>query len=110
MTNGDKIRQMSDEELMKLIIDEPWCDIECPNGDVSCDTCLYAFLKASDKEEALAILESKRDGFFECNMTYCRCNLYGKCTNPCYLDCPYYSLRQSLRELMRKYEEIVTKL
>ena len=56
------------------------------------------------------LMESKRDGFFECNMKSCTYNVSSKCTNPCYIDCPFHSLRQSLRELVHKYEEIVTKI
>ena len=56
------------------------------------------------------LMESKRDGFFDCNMTYCMYNVNERCVNSCYVDCHYYSLRNSLRELVNKYEEIVTKL
>lgn len=106
MTNGDKIRHMSDEELAQMLSDEPWCN-GCPWDDTPCETCLLAYVKRSDDND---ILESKREGFFKCSMTNCVCCFDGKCTNPCYLDCPYYSLRQSLRELVKKYEEIVVHL
>ena len=56
------------------------------------------------------IMESKRDGFFDCDMRYCMYNVNERCTNCCYIDCEYYSLRNSLRELVNKYEEIVVKL
>lgn len=56
------------------------------------------------------IMESKRDGFFDCDMNYCMFNVKDRCTNCCYIDCKYYSLKNSLRELVNKYEEIVTKL
>lgn len=109
MTNGDRIRQMSDEELVHLIMDEPWCTTGegCPEGNIDCHTCLHSFMTSSDKAD---ILESKLDGFFDCNMRNCTYAVNGKCTNSCYLDCPYYSLRQSLRELVKKYEEIVCKI
>lgn len=108
MTNGDKIRQMSDEELISLIENEPWCRSgkDCSYTD-TCGNCLHYYIKAENIDD---ILESKREGFFECSMTNCVCCFDGKCTNPCYLDCTYYSLRQSLRELVKKYEEIVVHL
>lgn len=56
------------------------------------------------------IMESKRDGFFDCDMHYCMYNVKERCANCCYIDCEYYSLRNSLRELVNKYEEIVVKL
>ena len=56
------------------------------------------------------LMESKRDGYFECDMYTCCHQFRGKCVNPCYIDCPYFSLRNSLRELVNKYEEIVNKL
>lgn len=106
MTNGDRIRQMNDEELVELIMNEPWCD-ECPDGKSTCHNCLHSFITSSDKAD---ILESKRDRFFDCNLIQCTYAVNGKCTNSCYLDCHYYSLRQSLRELVKKYEEIVVKI
>lgn len=56
------------------------------------------------------LMESKRDGFFDCDMNYCVHNINNRCTNSCYIDCHYFSIKNSLRELVRTYEEIVTKL
>lgn len=106
MTNGDLVRQMTDDELVNFIKDEPWCGDNC-QYDMDCDSCLDSFITSFDKTD---ILESRRDGFFDCNMKNCTYAIRGKCTNPCYLDCPFYSLRQSLRELISGYEKIVTKI
>ena len=108
MSNGDRIRQMSDDELVDLIENEPWCKTgkECSYLD-DCRSCLLNYIRSDD---AIDILESKRDGFFECHMTSCKYIVKGRCANSCYVDCPFYSMRQSLRELIHTCEGIVTEL
>ncbi len=109
MTNGDKIRQMSDEELAEFIAGDKAC-MNMPESEckyVNCDACLLKYIKTEAYNE---LLESRRDGFFECNMFNCHYQYDGKCTNACYIDCPHYSLKNSLRELISKYEEIVKKI
>ncbi|MBR4308573.1 MAG: hypothetical protein IKT58_03155 [Oscillospiraceae bacterium] len=61
MTNGDRIRAMSDEELEASIISVhlgycPWCNRNCEyNGEHGCDTCISNWLKqpAEDRAEAM---------------------------------------------------------
>lgn len=51
MTNADRIRAMSDEELengiRKLSLGyEPWCDLHCKmNGDDDCNRCLRSWIQ-----------------------------------------------------------------
>lgn len=51
MTNGDKIRQMSDEELAetRIFLDEVWCDNRCMTtmtfGPINCNKCKLWWLK-----------------------------------------------------------------
>ena len=58
MTNADRIRAMTDEELeygiKKISIGwEPWCDRHCKmNGDDDCNECLRKYLKQPVKEDA----------------------------------------------------------
>ena len=45
MTNGDKLRQMTDEELARLIADEePYCGFLCERVGCNCYTCIYEWL------------------------------------------------------------------
>jgi len=54
MTNGEKIRQMSDEELMVLLIHQrywpAWCDDNCQT--TTCLDCCLKWLKKEVKENA----------------------------------------------------------
>lgn len=58
MTNGDRIRAMSDEELEASIISVhlgycPWCNRNCEyNGEHGCDTCISNWLKQPAEENA----------------------------------------------------------
>ena len=51
MTNADRIRAMSDEELKDSVLAThlgyaPWCDYHCENkGDDGCDRCIEKWLK-----------------------------------------------------------------
>lgn len=51
MTNGDKIRAMSDEELAEteLFLDEVWCDNRCMTTvifeSMNCNKCKLRWLK-----------------------------------------------------------------
>lgn len=111
MTNVNRNIRMSEDELIYLIENEPWCKMtDGCDQNFGCDNCLRLYIKSTATIDVEDLLESKRDGFFECHMKSCIYTVSGKCTNPCYLDCPFYSLRQSLRELVKRYEEIVTKL
>lgn len=110
MTNGDRVRQMSDEELVEFIIGEDsgckFMNEQCSSFD-DCGPCTLKYLKMESNNE---LMESKRDGYFECDMSGCMYQYKSRCTNPCYMDCPHYSLKNSLRELVSKYEEIVKKI
>ena len=56
MTNADRIRSMSDEELengiRKLSLGyEPWCDRHCKmNGDEDCNRCLRSWIQQPSEE------------------------------------------------------------
>ena len=56
MTNADRIRAMSDEELAEYIHAvslgwHDWCDYHCENkGDDGCDNCILALLKQPVKD------------------------------------------------------------
>ena len=56
MTNADRIRAMSDEELEEFIraislCYEPWCDHHCAmKGDDNCNSCLAKWLKQPVEE------------------------------------------------------------
>ena len=56
MTNADRIRAMSDEELEEFIraislCYEPWCDHHCVmEGDYNCNSCLAKWLKQPVEE------------------------------------------------------------
>lgn len=58
MTNADRIRAMTDEELengiRKISIGwEPWCDHHCKmNGDDDCNDCLKKYIKQPVKGDA----------------------------------------------------------
>lgn len=58
MTNADRIRAMTDEELAVEIHAytmhyAPWCDYHCENeGDDGCDKCIEKWLKQPVKEGA----------------------------------------------------------
>lgn len=58
MTNGDKIRAMSDEELAVTLMcpnDMGMSDIECDKSDdCNCAQCLYAWLKQEVKTDGSA--------------------------------------------------------
>lgn len=58
MTNADRIRAMSDEELattihaIRLGWKGLWCDFHCENeGDDGCDKCIEDWLKQPAEEE-----------------------------------------------------------
>lgn len=53
LTNGDRIRQMTDEELRDFL-DGFLCDQvgACRAGDMNCDECCLKWLKQEAKEDA----------------------------------------------------------
>lgn len=56
MTNGDRIRNMTDEELEEIIRRvslhwEPWCDRNCEAG-ADCNDCLRKWLQQPVEEDA----------------------------------------------------------
>ena len=59
MTNGDKIRSMTDEELAKWLDYEfgrcEWCDVEKIEAedcsDIDCTICIQGWLKQPHEEE-----------------------------------------------------------
>ena len=57
LTNGDRIRAMSDEELADGLLAvsfgmKPWCDFHCENQCADgCDNCIKAWLRQPAKEE-----------------------------------------------------------
>ena len=57
MTNADRIRAMSDDELATTIhaislgYKDEWCDYHCENqGDDGCDNCIKKWLKQPAEE------------------------------------------------------------
>lgn len=60
MTNGDKIRAMTDEELVSHRFANGWCSDDVPcnrigtaewcNGMTPCEQCYYKWLKEEVKE------------------------------------------------------------
>lgn len=56
MTNGDRIRAMTDEELMEWMADHVDCGEGCPafhrcmRGDIGCEDCLMEWLKMEGEE------------------------------------------------------------
>ena len=62
MTNGDRVRQMTDEELILLVYSEtnttPWCtpfNENCKHHgeDYECETCMLDWLKEEVKDGSL---------------------------------------------------------
>lgn len=55
MTNGDRIRAMTDEELVRSRVGEILCEMiphdDCPGGDVRCKDCLIKWLGSPAKQE-----------------------------------------------------------
>ena len=55
MTNGDRIRAMTDEELLRSRLGEVLCEMippeDCPGGDVRCKDCLIKWLGSPAKQE-----------------------------------------------------------
>lgn len=55
MTNGDRIRAMTDEELVRSRLGEILCEMipheDCPGGDVRCKDCLIKWLGSPAKQE-----------------------------------------------------------
>ncbi len=47
MTNADRIRNMSDDELLEFLYDAMGCPIpiDCPSLDIRCTDCLKNWLK-----------------------------------------------------------------
>lgn len=55
MTNGDRIRAMTDEELVRSRVGEILCEMipydDCPGGDVRCKDCLIKWLGSPAEQE-----------------------------------------------------------
>ena len=56
LTNGDRIRAMSDEDLAVTILcirhsDRPWCDESCGTTGAICENCITKWLKEPYKED-----------------------------------------------------------
>lgn len=54
-TNGDRIRAMTDEELVRSRLGEVLCEMipqeDCPGGNVRCKDCLIKWLGSPVKED-----------------------------------------------------------
>lgn len=52
MTNGDRLRSMTDEELAKMhIIGRPFCNIvKCEEAEGSCYKCALSWLKGQEDD------------------------------------------------------------